>query len=200
MYKEHGHIQSRISAQPPETLCFRGYRRNAPCGVFGCRYADSVPARQSENFPDADKPIFGFHPGAGEKENIWSVKNYFELIKRVSDKYNPYILITSGYVDGDITDALESLLKESGIQYTCIRNMDAYNLASVLSRLKLYVSADTGVMHLAAFSGADTLTVFRPGKPSEWLPLFNNAKYIESKTGDINDINVDEVFEKLKEF
>jgi heptosyltransferase III len=154
----------------------------------------------SENFPDADKPIFGFHPGAGEKENIWSVKNYFELIKRVSDKYNPYILITSGYVDGDITDALESLLKESGIQYTCIRNMDAYNLASVLSRLKLYVSADTGVMHLAAFSGADTLTVFRPGKPSEWLPLFNNAKYIESKTGDINDINVDEVFEKLKEF
>ncbi|MDD5363499.1 MAG: glycosyltransferase family 9 protein [Ignavibacteria bacterium] len=160
---------------------------------FGLKYI-------SENFPDAGKPIFGFHPGAGEKENIWNVINYFELIKRICEKYNSYILITSGYVDGEITAALESRLKEAGIKYTCISNMDTYNLASVLSRLKLYVSADTGVMHLAAYSGADTLTVFRSGKPSEWLPLFNNAKYIESKTGNINDITVEEVFEKIKEF
>jgi len=154
----------------------------------------------TENFPDKSKQVFGFHPGGGKKANLWDVKNYYELIMNVYEKYNPYILITSGFLDDEITDKLETMLKYSGIKFTANRNLDAYRLASVLRHINLYVSNDTGVMHLAAYSGTNTLSVFRNGESAEWLPLFNNSKYVESKTANINDITTGEVFEKIREF
>jgi ADP-heptose:LPS heptosyltransferase len=154
----------------------------------------------AENFPDKNKQIFGFHPGGGKKANLWDVKKYFDLIMKVHEKYNPYILITSGFFDDEITDKLELMLKDSGIAFTMNRNLDAYRLASVLKHINLYVSNDTGVMHLAAYAGTNTLSVFRNGDSAEWAPLFNHSEYVDSKTDNIDDITTEEVFEKLKEF
>lgn len=154
----------------------------------------------AENFPDKSKKIFGFHPGGGEEDNLWSVKNYFDLITKVYEKYNPYIILTSGFLDAEITTKLESLLNESDIKYTTAKSLDAYKLAAVLKHIDLYVSNDTGVMHLAAYAGTKTVSVFRKGKPEEWQTLFNESKYAESKTYKIDDITADEVFGKITEF
>lgn len=154
----------------------------------------------AENFPDKSKQIFGFHPGGGKKANLWDVNNYFDLIKKVYEKYNPYILITSGFFDDEITDKLEAMLKGSGITFTMNRNLDAYRLASVLKHINLYVSNDTGVMHLAAYAGTSTLSVFRNGDSAEWIPLFNNSKFVDSNSDNINDIKTEDVFKKIEEF
>lgn len=154
----------------------------------------------AQNFPDKSKKIFGFHPGGGETENLWGVKNYFDLITSVNERYNPYIFLTSGFLDEEITSELESMLTDSGIKYTTVKNLDTYKLASILKHIDLYVSNDTGVMHLAAYSGTKTLSVFRNGKPEEWLPLFNESKYVKSNTDKIADIKVEDVFKKAEEF
>ncbi len=154
----------------------------------------------AENFPDKSKQIFGFHPGGGKKANLWDVNNYFDLIKKVYEKYNPYILITSGFFDDEITDKLEAMLKGSGITFTMNRNLDAYRLASVLKHINLYVSNDTGVMHLAAYAGTSTLSVFRNGDSAEWIPLFNNSKFVDSNSDNIDDIKTEDVFKKIEEF
>jgi len=154
----------------------------------------------AENFPDKNKKVFGFHPGGGKKANLWDVNNYFDLIKKVYEKYNPYILITSGFFDDDITDKLEAMLKGSGITFTMNRNLDAYRLASVLKYINLYVSNDTGVMHLAAYAGTNTLSVFRNGDSAEWIPLFNNSKFLDSNSDNIDDIKTEDVFKKIEEF
>ena len=154
----------------------------------------------TEYFPDRNKKIFGFHAGGGEKENLWSTGNYFDLISRTYEKYKPYILLTSGILDEEITNELGMMLKNAGINYATAKNLDAYKLASILKHTDLYVSNDTGVMHLAAYAGTKTLTVFRKDKPDEWLPLFNESKYVESRTYKIEDIKTEEVFEKVKEF
>lgn len=150
------------------------------------------------NFPDKNKLIFGFHPGGGKKQNVWDVNNYFELILKVYKLYNPYILITSGFLDKDITDSLESKLTESGVNFISNKDLDAYNLAAVLKHINLYISNDTGVMHLAAFAGTNTISVFRNGESSEWKPLFNNSVCVESASDNINDISVDTVFGEIK--
>jgi ADP-heptose:LPS heptosyltransferase len=161
--------------------------------AFGNKY-------MAENFPDKSKKIFGFHPGGGEEENLWNVKKYFDLIMKVRDNYNPYILLSSGFLDNEITTKLESMLIDSGVAFTTVRNLDAYSLASILRHIDLYVSNDTGVMHLAAYAGTNTLSVFRKGKSEEWQPLFNESKCVDSKTYKIDDITTEEVFEKVKEF
>ena len=160
--------------------------------AFGNAYA-------AANFPDKSKLVFGFHPGGGNNKYIWDVNNYFELIKKSYERYNPYILITSGFLDKEITDKLESKLEEENIPYIYNKDMDAYGLAAVLRHVSVYVTNNTGVMHLAAFTGSNTVSVFLKGDTAEWQPLYNKSKCVESKTDSINSITVDEVFEKITE-
>lgn len=161
--------------------------------AFGNAYAEA-------NFPDKNKLVFGFHPGGGNIAYIWDVNNYFELIKESYKRYNPYILISSGFLDKEITDKLESKLKEENIPYIYNKDMDAYGLAAVLKHVSVYVTNNTGVMHLAAFIGTNTVSVFLKGDTAEWQPLYNNSKIIEAKTNNINSVTVEEVFEKIVEF
>lgn len=161
--------------------------------AFGNAYAEV-------NFPDKSRLVFGFHPGGGNPAYIWDFNNYFELIKKSYERYNPYILITSGFLDKDITDKLESKLKEANIPYIYNKDMDAYGLAAVLKHVNVYATNNTGVMHLAAFTGTNTVSVFRKGDTAEWQPLYNNSKCVESKTDSINSVTVEEVFEKITGF
>ncbi len=161
--------------------------------AFGNAYA-------AANFPDKSRLVFGFHPGGGNAAYIWDVINYFKIIKKSYERYNPYIMITSGFLDKNITDKLESNLKEANIPYIYNKDMDAYGLASVLKHVNVYVTNNTGVMHLAAFTGTNTVSVFRKGDTAEWQPLYNNSKCVESKTDTINSVTVEEVFEKITEF
>lgn len=152
-----------------------------------------------ENFPDKNKPVFGFHPGAGKVSNIWGTEKYFELIYLLNRRYNPYILITTGEIDLNIKNKLTEMLSGSGINFVSADNLPVLKLASVLKRLNLYVTNDTGVMHLAAYAGTRTLSLFGPTSGYEWAPLFNEGYYIQSDTGFINDIQVGVVFKKIIE-
>jgi ADP-heptose:LPS heptosyltransferase len=49
-----------------------------------------------QNFPENEKLIIGFHPGAGKLINTWSTNNFLSLIEELYKKYNNYILITCG--------------------------------------------------------------------------------------------------------
>ena len=57
-----------------------------------------------------------------------------------------------------------------GDRYPGYYSHDARKLAALLSNLTLFISADCGVMHLAAASGIPTVGVFTVTDPDEWGP------------------------------
>ena len=61
----------------------------------------------------------------------------------------------------------ESMLRD---EHPTFYSTDLRRLASVLSALDLYVSADCGVMHLACASGVPTVGLFRGTDIAEWGP------------------------------
>lgn len=150
------------------------------------------------NLPDRSKKIFVFQPGAGKTANRWDVKNFIELILLLHKKYNPYILINSGPIDKEVTDELTKALAEKGIQdiilYHSIREVGA-----LLAKSDLFISNDTGTMHVGAMVNAKVIGLFGPTDAYEWGPLNENGAFIQSKSQNINDITVDEVFEKACE-
>ena len=158
--------------------------------AFGRAYA-------AANFTDKNKLVFGFHAGAGKPSHTWDVNNFFELIKKSYERYNPYILITSGILDKNITDILVSKLNEANIPCIYNKDMDAYGLASILKHVNVYVTNNTGVMHLAAFTGTNTVSAFLKGEAKEWQPLYNISICVESKTESINGVTVEEMFDKI---
>ena len=74
----------------------------------------------------------------------------------------------SGYRIIEILPA--SARSHLGDRYPGYYSNDARKLAALLSNLTLFISADCGVMHLAAASGIPTAGIFTVTDPHEWGP------------------------------
>lgn len=148
----------------------------------------------NNSFPDKTRPVIAFHPGAGKPQNRWSVENYIGLISLLREKFNAYILITSGYMDVKITDEIAKSLKAKDIPFKIIGKPTIREIGAVLSMINLYITNDTGTMHVAGYCGAKVLSLFAQTKGYEWSPLKKDCSYIQSSDDDINKISVDKVF------
>lgn len=82
--------------------------------------------------------------------------------------------VLSGYRIIEILPA--SAHSHLGDRYPGYYSHDARKLAALLSNLALFVSADCGVMHLAAAAGIPTIGVFTVTDPDEWGP-YGSARH-----------------------
>jgi ADP-heptose:LPS heptosyltransferase len=151
-----------------------------------------------DKFPDRNRKIVGFHPGAGKFENMWETKYFVELIKRVFSKHHNYILLTSGWTDDAIISEVKKELKKSGVEIRVLHNYPVKKLGAILSLINLYITNDTGAMHIAGFSDTKMISLFGPTNPKEWAPNGLNQMFVKSKTNNINNITVDDVYTKAK--
>ncbi len=62
-----------------------------------------------------------------------------------------------------------------------------------MSQFNLFITNDTGVMHVAAAAGVQTLSLFGPTDPLQWAPNGTQNRYINASDGDINSISIEEV-------
>lgn len=152
----------------------------------------------SANLTDKSKKIFAFQPGAGKVANRWSVENFTELIVKLHKKFNPYILINSGPIDREITDELTYRISKSGISTIILYN-PIREVGAILAKSDLFITNDTGTMHVAAMVNTKVIGLFGPTNAYEWGPLNENGTYLQSKSQDINEITVDDVFNKACE-
>ena len=152
----------------------------------------------NKNCPDKSRKIFAFQPGAGKIQNRWNVDNFKELIGLLYKKYNPYILINSGPVDKEITDNLIPKLSELGINpgIICFSIREA---GAILAKSDILISNDTGTMHVGAMVNTKVIGLFGPTEAYEWSPVNEQGTFIQSKTKNIDDITVEEVYNKTIE-
>lgn len=148
----------------------------------------------AENFSGNDKKIIAFHPGAGKTANRWDKENFINLIKKIYNTYQNNILITSGWNEEELINSVASALKEVNIKFTVLHNAPIKKLAAVLSLVDLYITNDTGTMHVAGYSNTKMISLFGPTDPNEWAPTGKNQKYIKSPTDKINDISLQQVY------
>lgn len=147
-----------------------------------------------KNFPDKKRPVISLHPGAGKIPNRWSVDNFTQLAKKLFDKYNNYILITSGHIDSEVTHELRRKLNELKIENVILDDTPVRKVGAVIAKADIYITNDTGVMHVAEGVGANIISLFGPTHAFEWAPKGEHNIPIQSKTDDIQDISVEEVF------
>lgn len=147
------------------------------------------------NFPDVNRCVIAFHPGAGKEKNRWSVQNFIDLMKLFYEKYNCYLLLTSGSIDKEFTDLVKKdLSQKHNIECRILENTPIRKVGAVIKQTDLYITNDTGTMHVAGGVDANVVSLFGPTPGYEWAPEGKNKIYIQSATADINRITVEEVF------
>lgn len=149
----------------------------------------------ADNFPDKSKPVAAFHPGAAKIHNRWDRDKFIKLMIKLYNNYGAYLFLTSGPIDREITSHIKTELNKLNVPCTVVEKTTIRNESALIKKADLYVSNDTGMMHVASYVNANVVGLFGPTNGYEWGPINERGHYIQSATNNINDITVDEVFE-----
>ena len=153
-----------------------------------------------EKFPDKTRPVIGFHPGAGKPHNTWAPERFADLSSMLKRKYNAYIFISEGPFDREYADKMILSVSDHEDLKDYYRHKGTIqNNLALISKLSLFITNDTGIMHLA--SGLENLkliSLFGPTKAYEWGPLGNDKRSIQASSNDIKNLSIDIVFEACK--
>lgn len=157
--------------------------------------------------------IAGIFPGATVRERRWGIVNYSELIRRLVDSGTGIVLLGG---PGDMRES--SVVNRILFDYEILDFTGKTSLGEtmdIISSLDVFVSADTGLMHIAYAVGTKTVSLFGAGIEDKWAPrgegnavinknLFcspcTRFGYTPSCPYDVRClklINVDEVFNKV---
>ncbi len=136
--------------------------------------------------------------GRGQAENL-SVMRYSEIIEKLAGMTKTKILIASGKGEQFKAREIYGCLKNRKNVAIMNEHLSIRQLASVIRHSKLFISASTGPMHIAAALGVRTISFFPFSgiKPTRWRPIGNMAEIIMPAEGSPMDaISADYVAQK----
>lgn len=134
--------------------------------------------------------LIGFHIGAGKPQNRWSLKNFVELIEKIKSIYNIKLYFTGSDADFAEIDYIKNYCND---KCGFFLNRTVPQLAALISQSSLFITNDTGVMHVAGTTSTPQISIFGPTNPFNWAPV-GAAKYFIRKSEIIDDVSVDDVF------
>jgi ADP-heptose:LPS heptosyltransferase len=106
------------------------------------------------------RPLVGLHPSGGRRLKQWPVVRWVEVASRLQRECGATILVTGSTADGALATGLAEGLSAPPVDLT--GRLDVRQTLAVIGRLDLFLSPDTGPMHLACAAGTPTVSVFGP--------------------------------------
>jgi len=137
-----------------------------------------------------DEILVGLHIGAGKPQNRYPLVKYVELINELKQNYKMKYYFTCGRAD---TDELNFMKQQLG-NVNNFWNKTIPQLAAMISLSDLFITNDTGVMHVAGTTATPQISIFGPTNPFNWAPV-GPTKYFLRKSELISDVTVDDVFD-----
>jgi ADP-heptose:LPS heptosyltransferase len=135
--------------------------------------------------------IIGLHVGAGKPQNRWSLKKYVELIEKLNNNFKCTFFLTGSDSDNE---ELNFVTENTKVNLPLFKNKEISQVAALISLADLFITNDTGTMHIAGSTKTPQISLFGPTNPYNWAPIGSN-KYFIRKSDLIDDITVEDVYE-----
>lgn len=143
---------------------------------FASKFLSSIRSGKSEK-------IFGFHVGAAKPQNRWSLNKYAEVITSLKRIYDFDFYFTGSTSDEEQLVFMRKLFPGAGY----FLNNSIPQLAAVIEQSDLFITNDTGVMHVAGTTTTPQISIFGPTNPFNWAPVGQN-KFFLRKSELIDDV------------
>ena len=132
---------------------------------------------ESRNLDDS-KPIIGLNPGAATAYRRWHATNFAVLADRLHEAYDAHIVITTGPREGELADQVAAQMSHSPI---IVNQVTPMQLTALLQRGNLYISNDTGPMHLSTAVKTPTIALFGASNLIQWAPPWDRHAVVARK-------------------
>jgi heptosyltransferase-3 len=135
------------------------------------------------------KKVIGVNPSGTWKTKVWHLEKYAELIKKFGSSFS--FLIFWGYEE-ELKQAYK--LKEmTGDNVFLIPRCDLKYIGALMKKCKLFLTNDTGPMHIASALGVNTAAIFGPTNPRLQGPLNENSTVIRNEKLDCLGCNLTKI-------
>lgn len=139
---------------------------------------------------DYKSKLIGLHVGAGKPQNRWSLQKYAQLLSRLNKNFDPTFFLTGTDFD---KEEINYVIENSDIKIYRFLNHKISEITALISLSNLFISNDTGIMHVAGTTNTPLVALFGPTNPFNWAPCGKNKIFIR-KSDLIDDIQVEDVF------
>jgi len=127
----------------------------------------AVVEHWQERLPPGDGPLVGLFPGSNAPARRWEAGRFAALGRLLVDRGARVVVLgapNEAHLTGEVAAGAPGIMDLGG-------RTDLPGLAAVLSICDLFVTNDTGPMHLAAAVGTPTITLWGSSDPQEVHPL-----------------------------
>jgi ADP-heptose:LPS heptosyltransferase len=116
--------------------------------------------------PRDHRPLVGFQPGANHSSRRWPLARFVSVARNLMERHNATVLVNGSPRERPMTEAfLRAVPNAISIDETVALR----TAAAIIGRCRMFVTNDTGPMHIATALGVPTVCVFGAGTP-ESLP------------------------------
>ena len=131
-------------------------------------HRDAVQRLKTAGVVDAGLKV-GLFPGAGWKLREWMPERFAAIGDRLVQHFNANVLIFGGQRESELVQTVASLMQTRAIPFA--GNLQIRQLAACIEQCDLFITNDTGPMHIAAAVGTPTVSLFGPGNHIRFQPL-----------------------------
>ena len=127
---------------------------------------------------DSQLPLVGIHPGAKDRFKQYPPDYFVRLGRELMQRFGCRIVITGGPQEKDLVETIRSRI-EGAIPLA--GGLSISELAAQIQRFSLFVTNDTGPMHLAFAVDTPTVALFCPTDPALCGPYHAKRVKVLSK-------------------
>lgn len=182
--------QSHAARQLAQPLDQLGITLTNPAPVFYPNAEDREFARLF--LERLSRPIVVLHPSSGSASKNWPLDRWSELAQRfLTTHANISLILIGGEADRAAIQSLRETLPLNRVAYA--EALPLPQLGAVLACCDLFIGHDSGISHLAAAAGTNSLLLFGRTDPGIWAPANENARVLRASGGEMTNLAVDEV-------
>ncbi len=139
-------------------------------------------------------PLIGLFPGAGHPARRWPLERFAALAEKLVRDDGVRIIVFAGPEERALVKEMRRLFPKDTIIFD---RLTLPQLAAALARLSVFVSNDTGPMHIATAMGVSVVLLLERGSADIFLPVSGQHQVIRDSR--IQDLTVDEVYRAARE-
>ena len=117
--------------------------------------------------------LVGIHPGSGGSATSrrWAKERFAQIADKLAEIYGAKVIITGSPSEVELANEVARLMKT--VPVIAAGQISIGQLVSLIDKLHLYISNDTGPMHISAAMGTPTIGLFGPNTPVRYKPYGN---------------------------
>ncbi len=113
--------------------------------------------------------VVGLHPGAKDRFKQWPPSHFITLGRKLKEQLGAQIIVTGTPAEKDLVETVAAAIDGALAIY---EGVSIPELAALLGRLSLYITNDTGPLHIACAAKTPTIALFTPTDPVLCGPYF----------------------------